>query len=48
MIMNIMPLNHQTIHASIERYFLHKTSEFSGDSGNIKNTQDAISIRNNF
>ena len=44
--MNIMPLNYQTLHASIEWYFLHKASESCGDSGNINNAHDAKIIIN--
>ena len=46
--MNIMPLNYQILHASIELYLLHKNSESLGDSGNIKNVQDIKIIANNF
>ena len=44
--MSTMPLNRQTIHALLELNFLHNTSEFFGDSGNIKNILEARSIRN--
>ena len=43
-----MSPSYQTTHAAFEWYLLHKDSESSGDSGNIKNVPIDKSITNTF